>query len=412
MINQGDTAWLLVSSALVLLMTPGVAFFYSGLVASRNVINTINMSFICLAVIPLIWAIVGFSLVFSPGNSFIGGFEWVGLAGVGNTVNGAAGVPQYAFMAFQMMFAVITPALISGAIVGRMKFKPYVLFVALWSLLVYVPIAHWVWGPGGWLAAMGVLDFAGGTVVHMNAGFAALVAAIILGPRVKGKSPVSETPHNVPLVVLGASLLWFGWYGFNAGSAITAGELASLAFVTTTLATSACITTWTILNWLRGNPSSAVSKSTAAVVGLVAITPAAGYVTPLGAIALGCLAAIFCYTAMVYRSKWLRHVDDTLDVFICHGLGGLIGALLTGVFATKTVNQAGADGLLYGNPGQLWNQVIGVSATIVTTLVGTALILFVLKLFMHIRPTAVEEQLGIDVAEHGESAYNDKSERL
>jgi Amt family ammonium transporter len=276
MINSGDTAWLLVSSALVLLMTPGVAFFYSGLVASRNVINTINMSFICLAVIPLIWAIAGFSLVFSPGNAFIGGLQWLGLNGMANTENSTAGVPQFAFMAFQMMFAVITPALISGAIVGRMKFKPYVLFVALWSLLVYVPIAHWVWGPGGWLSALGVLDFAGGTVVHMNAGFAALVAAMILGPRVHKKHELNEPPHNVPLVVLGASLLWFGWYGFNAGSAITAGELSSLAFVTTTLAASASIITWTLLNWLRGNLSSAVSKSTAAVVGLVAITPAAG----------------------------------------------------------------------------------------------------------------------------------------
>lgn len=408
MINSGDTAWLLMSAALVLLMTPGVAFFYSGLVASRNVINTINMSFICLAVIPLIWAIIGFSLVFSPGNAFIGGLKWVGLEGMANTMNGSASVPEYAFMSFQMMFAVITPALISGAIVGRMKFKPYVLFVALWSLLVYVPIAHWVWGPGGWLAKLGVLDFAGGTVVHMNAGFAALVAAMILGPRVHKKLELTEPPHNVPLVVLGASLLWFGWYGFNAGSAIAAGELASLTTVTTTLAASASIITWTILNWIRGNLSSAVSKSTAAVVGLVAITPAAGYVTPMGAIAIGILAAAFCYMAIAYRDKWLRNIDDTLDVFICHGLGGLIGALLTGVFASKAINAAGENGLFYGNPGQLWTQILGVSATMLMTLVGTAVILFLMKLFMHIRPTEAEEQLGIDVAEHGESAYNNK----
>lgn len=412
MINQGDTAWLLVSSALVLLMTPGVAFFYSGLVASRNVINTINMCFICLAIVPLTWAVAGFSLAFSPGNSFIGGTEWFGLAGIGNTVNGAAAVPQYIFMAFQMMFAVITPALIAGAIVGRMKFKPYVIFVALWSMLVYVPIAHWVWGPGGWLASFGALDFAGGTVVHMNAGFSALVAAMVLGPRVHKKYEIAEPPHNVPLVVLGASLLWFGWYGFNAGSAIAAGELASLAFVTTTLATSACIITWTLLNWLRGNPSSAVSKSTAAVVGLVAITPAAGFVTPMGAIGLGCVAAFVCYTAIIYRHKWLRFVDDTLDVFICHGLGGLAGALLTGVFATKAVNAAGADGLLYGNPALLWRQLVAVGATIAMSVIGTAVILFVLKTFMNLRPTLAEMQQGIDVAEHGESAYNDKPESL
>lgn len=409
MINQGDTAWLLVSSALVLLMTPGVAFFYSGLVASRNVINTINMCFICLAIVPLTWALAGFSLAFSPGNSFIGGREWFGLAGIGNTVNGAAAVPQYIFMAFQMMFAVITPALIAGAIVGRMKFKPYVVFVALWSLLVYVPIAHWVWGPGGWLASMGALDFAGGTVVHMNAGFSALVAAMILGPRVQKQHDIPEAPHNVPLVVLGASLLWFGWYGFNAGSAVAAGELASLAFVTTTLATSAAIITWTILNWLRGHPSSAVSKSTAAVVGLVAVTPAAGFVTPMGSIAIGCIAAIVCFTAIIYRSKWLRSVDDTLDVFICHGLGGLTGALLTGVFATKLVNAAGNDGLLYGNPGLLWNQLIAVGATIAMSVIGTAVILFVLKVFMNLRPTLAEMQQGIDVAEHGESAYGDQA---
>ena len=350
-------------------------------------------------------------MAFSQGNSFIGGTEWFGLAGIGNTVNNAAAVPQYIFMAFQMMFAVITPALIAGAIVGRMKFKPYVLFVALWSMLVYVPIAHWVWGPGGWLGALGALDFAGGTVVHMNAGFAALVAAMILGPRVMKKNEIPEPPHNVPLVVLGASLLWFGWYGFNAGSAIAAGELASLAFVTTTLATSACIITWTILNWLRGNPSSAVSKSTAAVVGLVAITPAAGFVTPMGSIAVGCIAAIVCYTAIIHRRKWLRFVDDTLDVFICHGLGGLTGALLTGVFATKAVNPAGNDGLLYGNPSLLWNQLIAVGATIAMSVIGTAVILFVLKIFMNLRPTLAEMQQGIDFAEHGESAYGDQVEK-
>lgn len=408
MINSGDTAWLLMSSALVLLMTPGVAFFYSGLVASRNVINTINMCFICLAVIPILWAIAGFSLTFSEGNRFIGGLQWIGLSGMEHTLHKGTNVPELAYMLFQMMFAVITPALISGAIVGRMKFKPYVLFVVLWSLLVYIPIAHWVWGPGGWLASLGVLDFAGGTVVHMNAGFAALVAAMILGPRVhkNKKLDVQETPHNVPFVVLGVSLLWFGWYGFNAGSAISAGDLASLAVVTTTMATAASILSWTILNWLRGNPSSAVSKSTAAVVGLVAVTPAAGYVTPLGAIILGSTAALCCHFALAYRNKWMKKIDDTLDVFVCHGLGGLIGALMTGVLATKSVNEAGANGLLYGNPSQLGKQLIAVLAAILMTVVGTTIILFTLKLFITLRPTPEEEQLGIDLAEHGESAYS------
>jgi Amt family ammonium transporter len=406
MIDQGNTAWLLVSAALVLLMTPGVAFFYSGLVNSRNALNTINMSFICLAIIPILWAICGFSLVFAPHNAFIGGLQWLGLIGVGDSVYQPGNVPQYVFMSFQMMFAVITPALISGAIVGRMKFKPYVLFITLWSLFVYIPIAHWVWGPNGWLASMGALDFAGGTVVHMNAGFAALVAAIILGPRVQRQSNVSEAPHNVPLVVLGVSLLWFGWYGFNAGSAISAGQIAGLSFVTTTLATAASIITWTILVWLRGHLSSVVSQATAAVVGLVAITPAAGFVTPLGAIGIGCLASIFCYIAMASRHAWLSKVDDTLDVFICHGLSGLAGAVLTGVFATKAVNAAGANGLLHGNPVQLWHQLVAVMVTIATTMIGTAAILFILKLFMHIRPTPEEEQLGIDAAEHGETAYD------
>lgn len=406
MIDQGNTAWLLISSALVLLMTPGVAFFYSGLVNSRNALNTINMSFICLAIIPLLWAICGFSLVFAPHNAIIGGLQWLGLAGMDNSVYQTGNVPQYVFMSFQMMFAVITPALISGAIVGRMKFKPYVLFITLWSLFVYIPIAHWVWGPNGWLASMGALDFAGGTVVHMNAGFAALVAAVILGPRVQRQGNVSEAPHNVPLVVLGVSLLWFGWYGFNAGSAISAGQIASLSFVTTTLATAASIITWTILVWLRGHLSSVVSQATAAVVGLVAITPAAGYVTPMGAIGVGCFASIFCYLAMASRHAWLSKVDDTLDVFICHGLSGLAGAILTGVFATKAVNSAGANGLLYGNPAQLWHQLVAVLVTIATTMIGTAIILFILKLFMHIRPTPEEEQLGIDAAEHGETAYD------
>lgn len=302
MYNSGDTSWLLLSSAWVLLMTPGVAFFYSGLVSTRSVINTINMSFICLAVIPLLWALIEFSLAFSTGNIFIGNFHWMGLKEISiSTQNNTANVPQYAFIVFQMMFAVIAPALISGAIVGRMKFKAYVIFIILWSLFIYTPIAHWVWGPDGWIAKLGAIDFAGGTVVHVNAGFAALVAAIILGPRLATNENIHEVPHNIPFVILGSSLLWFGWYGFNAGSALTADGLASLSFVTTTLAASASIFTWTLLSWLRGHPSSAIGKACSAVIGLVTITPAAGYVTPMGAILIGCVGATVCYYIMSYR---------------------------------------------------------------------------------------------------------------
>lgn len=406
MINSGDTSWLLISAALVLLMTPGVAFFYSGLVATRNAINTINMCFVCCGVIPIVWAVIGFSLAFSKGNSFIGGLEWFNLQGLANQVNGS--VPQYAFVLFQMMFAVIAPALIAGAVVGRMKFKAYMLFVALWSLFVYSPIAHWVWGPGGWIAAMGAIDFAGGTVVHINAGMAALVAAVMLGPRISKKQQVKDQPHNIPFVILGASILWFGWYGFNAGSALAAGELAALASLTTTLATSASMLTWSILGWFRGRPSTGVGKATAAIIGLVAITPAAGYVTPLGSIVIGIVAATGCFFFMAYRDVFFRGIDDTLDVFICHGMGGIIGSLMTGVLATKAVNAAGADGWFYGNPSQMWKQFIAVLAAALMSLIGTAVILFIIKLFMNVRPTPEEEHLGIDAVEHGEDAYQHK----
>lgn len=403
MINSGDTSWLLISAALVLLMTPGLAFFYAGLVSTRSVINTLNMSFICCAVVPLVWAIAGFSLAFSPGNPFFGSFQWIGLRGFGDSLNGT--IPEYAFMAFQMMFAVISPAIISGAVVGRMRFKPFVLFVALWSLLVYSTIAHWVWGPDGWILNMGALDFAGGTVVHISAGFSALVAAAILGPRLKLNEPSEKSPHNIPFVILGSSLLWFGWYGFNAGSALAANHLASLVFVTTTLATAASILTWTVMSWLRGTNSTAVGKATSAVVGLVAITPATGFVTPIGAIIIGVIAAIVCHICMVYRGRILKKIDDSLDAFICHGVAGIVGALLTGVFATVAVNAAGANGLLYGNPSQVLKQLVAVAATVAMASIGTAVILYVLKLFMDLRPTEQEEMAGIDKAEHGEAAY-------
>lgn len=408
MISAGDTAWLLISAALVLLMTPGVAFFYSGLVSTRSAVNAISMCFICCAVVPIIWSLAGYNLAFTEGNGFIGSFSWGDALYLSQKVHDKT--PATAFMVFQMMFAVISPALISGALVGRMRFRSYVIFVASWSLFVYTPIAHWVWGPDGWILNLGAIDFAGGTVVHINAGFAALVAAMVLGPRLRKtiqswKQTELGAPHNVPFVVLGASLLWFGWYGFNAGSALRADELASLAFITTTLGAAASILTWTILTWIRKLPTSAVGSATATVIGLVAITPAAGYVTPVGAIFVGLFGALVCYIFMGYRDVILKRVDDTLDVFICHGVAGVVGSIMTGILATKSVNPAGADGLLYGNPMLLLKQIIAISVVIAMTMISTWIILWILKLFMEIRPTPEEEMMGIDKVEHAEAAY-------
>jgi Amt family ammonium transporter len=401
--NTGDTAWLLIASALVFLMTPGLAFFYGGLVRDTDVINTIKMSFVSMAVIALEWAIVGYSLSFSSGSVFLGGLDWAGLSGVGETPNAdyAANVPHLAFMAYQMMFAIITPALISGAIVGRMRFKTYLLFILLWGLLIYNPLAHWVWGVGGWLRNFGTLDFAGGTVVHISAGFSALIAAIILGPRESGKH--TSQPHNVPFVILGTSLLWFGWFGFNAGSALGANGLASLAMVTTTLSAAAAVTMWILIEMIHKERPTSIGACIAAVVGLVAITPAAGFVTPMSAILIGLIASAASYGALQLFGK--TKIDDTLDVFACHGVGGVVGALLTGIFATKSVNEAGADGLLAGNPSLLVSQVVAILATAIFAMLGTALIMLGLKYTLGLRPRQIDET-GIDTFEHGERAYD------
>lgn len=407
-LNNGDTAWLLISTALVLLMTPGLGFFYTGLVPARNAINTLKMSFTCLGFIPVIWALVGFTLAFAPGNTLIGDWRWLGLSGIhigDNATN--LPVPQLAYLAFQMVFAVISPAIISGSVVGRMRFKPYVLFIILWSLLIYCPIAHWVWSTNGWLAKLGAIDFAGGTVVHINAGFAGLAAAIVLGPRLRSSEQRAEIPHNIPFVLLGCGLLWFGWLGFNAGSAITANGLASLALLTTILATAAAMATWILLCWLLQQASSAVGTASAAVTGLVAITPAAGYVTPLSAILIGVITSLICYFMLYLKKRLvLKRVDDTLDVFICHGIAGVIGSLLTGALATTAVNPAGANGLFYGNPHLLWIQMVAVGAVVAYSLVGTSIILLILKLFMRLRLNPADEEKGIDILEHGESAYH------
>jgi len=394
-----DTAWMLASTALVLLMTPALAFFYGGLVRSKNSLNTMMMSFVALGVIGVVWALLAYSLAFSEGNPVIGGISNALLAGVGLEAKGT--IPHLVFMAFQATFAIITGALISGAVVERMRFGPYIAFLVLWSLLVYAPIAHWVWG-GGWLMSRGVLDFAGGTVVHINAGISALVAALVLGAR-KDYSRQAILPHNVPFTLLGAGLLWFGWFGFNGGSALAANELAGLAFTNTFLAPAATLVVWVLLDSFRTGHATAVGGATAIVVGLVAITPAAGFVSPLGALALGAIATFPSYLVIMLRSR--TRLDDSLDVFAGHGVGGLTGALLTGVFALKAWNAAGADGLLAGNPAQLGIQALGSFSCMAYAGIMTFIILKLLGTVTALRAEPRIEGVGMDVSQHGEEAY-------
>jgi Amt family ammonium transporter len=394
-----DTAWMLVATALVLLMTPALAFFYGGLVRSKNSLNTMMMSFAALGVVGIVWALLAYSLAFSEGNPWIGGTVNALLGGVGTEAKGT--IPHVLFMAYQGTFAIITAALISGAVVERMRFGPYLAFIALWTLLVYAPVAHWVWG-GGWLMSRGVLDFAGGTVVHINAGVSALVAALVLGAR-KDYGRQAILPHNVPFVLLGAGLLWFGWFGFNGGSALAANELAGLAFTNTFLAPMATLVVWVLLDYLRTGRATAVGGATGIVVGLVAITPAAGFVSPAGALLLGAIAALPSYFAIVYRSR--TRLDDSLDVFAGHGIGGMTGALLTGVFAQKAWNAAGNDGLLAGNAAQLGIQALGVVTSLVYAGLMTFLILKAMALVTSLRAVRGTEGLGMDISEHGEEAY-------
>jgi Amt family ammonium transporter len=396
--NQADTAWMLISTALVLLMTPALAFFYGGLVRSKNALNTMMMSFISLGFVSVAWAVIGYSLAFAPGNDWIGDTSRLFLNGVGLEAQGT--IPHLLYMCYQATFCIITAALISGAIVERMRFSAYVIFITLWALIVYSPIAHWVWA-GGWLADMGALDFAGGTVVHVNAGVAALVAAICVGKRRDFKSS-ALLPHNVPFVLLGSGLLWFGWFGFNAGSAVAASPIAGLAFTTTMLAPAGTLVAWTILDVVRTGKPTAVGAATGIVVGLVAITPAAGFVGPLSAIAIGFIAAFPSYFGLLWRAR--TELDDSLDVVAAHGLGGTTGALLTGVFAQKSLNGV-ADGLLYGNPGQLVTQAIAVAAAIVYSGVLSFVLLKIIGAVIPLRATAADEGVGLDVSQHGEEAY-------
>ena len=399
--NGADIAWVLVATALVLLMTPALAFFYGGLVRSKNALNTMMMSVSALGVVGVAWALLGYSLAFAPGSALIGNLSHAFLRGVGlDAAPSATTIPHLLFMAFQGTFAIITAALISGAIVERKRFSAYLLFITLWSLFVYAPVAHWVWG-GGFLAKLGALDFAGGTVVHINAGVAALVAAILLGPR-KDFARQATLPHHVPFVLLGAGLLWFGWFGFNGGSALAANTSAVLAFVNTFLAPMATLVVWTLLDLKRSGRVTAVGAATAIVVGLVAVTPAAGFISPLSALALGALAAFPSYFAILYRAR--TRLDDSLDVVAAHGLGGTVGAILTGVLAEKAWNGT-ADGLLFGNVRQFFVQVLAVLVTIAYSGVGTFLLLKLVNVMIPLKVGPRDEGMGLDVSQHGEEAY-------
>src|SRR5262245_31013443 len=401
--NAADTSWMLISTALVLLMTPALAFFYGGLVRSKNALNTMMMSFISLGFVGVAWAMLGYSLALTAGNNWIGDTSLALLRGVGLGIEGTivpVTIPHTLYMCYQATFCIITAALISGAIVERMRFSAYVTFITLWSLLVYSPIAHWVWG-GGWLADLGALDFAGGTVVHVNAGVAALVAATLVGRRRDFKSS-ALLPHNVPFTLLGAGLLWFGWFGFNAGSALAASPIAGLAFTTTLMAPAGTLVAWSILDIIRTGKPTAVGAATGIVVGLVAVTPAAGFISPISAIVLGFVAAFPSYFALVWRAK--TQLDDSLDVVAAHGVGGTVGALLTGVFAQKSLNGV-ADGALFGNPGQVLTQGIAVFATLAYSGIMSFVLLKAIGLFIPLRATAADESVGLDVSQHGEEAY-------
>lgn len=405
-IDSGDTAWLLTSSALVLLMTvPGLALFYGGLVRRKNALGTIMHSFIIAALISIQWALWGYSLAFGPDRGgIVGSLAWVGLRGVGLDPNPDYGatVPHQAYMVFQMMFAVITPALITGAFAERMKFSSFLVFTILWATFIYDPLAHWVWGVGGWLRKLGALDFAGGTVVHISSGISALAAALIVGRR-RGYPQEPMPPHSLPLTVTGAALLWVGWFGFNAGSAIAANELATSAFVATHLATAAAVLGWMFAEWSSRGKPTVLGAASAAVAGLVAITPASGFVGPMPAIIIGAGAGVFCYTACILKTR--LGYDDSLDVVGVHGIGGTWGALATGLFASKAINPAGADGLFFGNPGQLGIQAVAVLASWVLAFVGTTILLKIVDALMGLRVSHEEELTGIDLSQHDENAY-------
>jgi Amt family ammonium transporter len=403
-INAGDTAWMLIASALVIMMTPALGFFYGGMVRRKNILSTLNLSFVMIALLSIQWVLFGYSLVFgSSFNGLIGGLNYMGFSGVGAAPNAeyAPTIPHAAFALFQMMFAIITPALITGAFVERVRFKTFLVFSLLWATFVYDPVAHWVWGVGGIFRQLGALDFAGGTVVHITAGYSALAFAMVIGARKGFGSRIFE-PNNIPYSILGAALLWVGWFGFNGGSALAANGIAVNAVITTNTAAATAGLVWMFLSWADHKPS-VLGIITGAVVGLVAITPAAGYVTPLAAIVIGAVAAPISFYAIRFRQR--RNLDESLDVWACHGMGGTWGALATGLFASKAVNAAGADGLVYGNPSLFFVQLLTVVLTIIFAFGLTQVITRVLDKFMGLRVSGKEEEVGLDISEHGEQAY-------
>lgn len=401
-LNGADTTWVMISTALVLLMTPALGFFYGGLVRSKNVLNTLMMSVAATGVVGLAWTLLGYSLAFSPGSGLIGSTQHALLRGVGLETGRWGAFPHLLYLSYQGTFAIIATALISGAVVERMRFGAYLAFLALWSLLVYAPVAHWVWSSNGWIAGLGAIDFAGGTVVHITAGLAAVVAALAVGQRVDYHRH-AVLPHNVPYVVLGAALLWFGWFGFNGGSALGANATAALAFVNTMLAPMTTLVVWLVLDMRRTGKATAVGAATAIVVGLVAVTPAAGFVSPMSAILLGAIAAFPSYIALQIRSR--TRLDDSLDVFAAHGVGGIVGALLTGVFASKAWGSP-VDGLIAGNAALIGHQLIALLAAGAYSAVMTFCVLRAIMLVLPLRRPLSQERMGLDVMQHGEEAYS------
>ena len=405
MINPADTVFVLFSTAFVMLMTPGLAFFYGGMVRKKNVLSVLMQCFILLCLLTVHWMLFGYSLSFAPGKGFWGGLAWFGLNGVGLEpyAGYSATIPHQAFMVFQMMFAIITPALIIGAFAERMKFSAFLVFSLLWATFVYAPICHWVWGVGGWLRNLGVLDFAGGIVVHTSAGIAALAVTLIIGRR-KNLDHNVPAPHNLPFVVLGTSLLWFGWFGFNAGSALAANGLAISAFVTTNAAAACAGLTWAFLEWIRNGKPTVFGVVTGSIAGLATVTPASGFVSPISGLIIGMLASIVCFIAVaVIKPKF--GYDDSLDAFGVHGVGGILGVLATGLFASKAINHMGADGLFFGNPKQFLIQLGAVLVVVVYTFAVTYVIYKFVDIFFRIRVTEKEELMGLDLTQHRERAY-------
>ena len=406
-IDTGDTAFVLMAAALVLIMTPGLALFYGGMARSKNVLSTIMQSFFIIGLISVQWVLFGYTLAFGPDiNHFIGSFAWFGLNDVGQLPNAdyAATIPHLAFMIFQAMFAVITPALITGSFAERMRFPAFAVFVLLWATFVYDPLAHWVWGMDGWMRNLGILDFAGGTVVHISSGISGLVIALMIGKR-KGYGSEIMLPHNLPMTVIGASLLWFGWFGFNAGSALSANGLAANAFVVTHVAAAAATVSWVLVEWFYHGKPTILGAASGCVAGLVSITPACGFVSTLPAIAIGFAGGLICFFAVSILKAKLGY-DDALDAFGVHGIGGTWGALATGLFASKAVNPAGDDGLFFGNPDLILTQLIGVVTTIVFAGVMTFIIIKLISVFMQIRADESDEETGLDIADHGERGYS------